>query len=58
MVEAYPIATVKFDVVAVALFASVTLTDTGEEPATNGVPEMVPVAVAKLRPLTSVPVSA
>jgi hypothetical protein len=58
VVDAYPIATVKFDVVAVALFASVTLTDTVEEPATNGVPEMVPVEVAKLKPLTSVPVSA
>jgi hypothetical protein len=58
VVEAYPIATVKSEVVAVALFASVTLTDTGEEPATNGVPEIVPVAVAKLRPLTNVPVKA
>jgi hypothetical protein len=57
-VEAYPIATVKFDVVAVALFASVTLTDTVEDPATAGVPEMVPVEVAKLRPLTKVPVKA
>ena len=58
VVDAYPIATVKFDVVAVALFASVTLTDTVEEPATAGVPEMVPVEVAKLRPLTKVPVKA
>jgi hypothetical protein len=51
-------ATVKFEVTAVALFASVTVTDTVEEPATVGVPEMVPVAVAKLKPLTSAPVSA
>ena len=58
VVAAYPIATVKSEVVAVALFASVTLTDTVEEPATNGVPEIVPVAVAKLRPLTNVPVKA
>ena len=58
VVEAYPTATVKFDVVAVAPFASVTLTDTVEEPATVGVPEIVPVEVAKLKPLTSVPVSA
>ena len=58
VVEAYPIATVKFDVVVVALFASVTLTDTVEDPATVGVPEIVPVEVAKLKPFTSVPVSA
>jgi hypothetical protein len=58
VVEAYPIATVKFEVTAVALFASVTVTETTADPATVGVPEMVPVAVAKLKPLTSVPVSA
>ena len=58
MVAAYPITMVKSDVDAVAPFASVTVTDTVEEPATVGVPEMVPVAVAKLKPLTSVPVSA
>ena len=58
VVEAYPIATVKFEVVAIAPFASVTVTDTVEEPAIVGVPEMVPVEVAKLKPLTSVPVSA
>jgi hypothetical protein len=58
VVEAYPIATVKFEVVAIAPFASVTLTDTVEDPATVGVPEIVPVEVAKLKPLTSVPVSA
>ena len=58
VVEAYPIATVKFEVVAVALFASVTLTETVEDPATVGVPEIVPVEVAKFKPLTSVPVSA
>ena len=57
VVEAYPIAMVKFDVDAVAPFASVTVTDTVEEPAIVGVPEMVPVEVAKLKPLTSVPVS-
>ena len=50
--------TVKFDVVAVAPFASVTVTDTVEEPATVGVPEIVPVAVAKLKPFTNVPVNA
>jgi hypothetical protein len=58
VVEAYPIAIVKFEVTAVALFASVTVTDTVEEPATVGVPEMVPVAVAKFKPLTNIPVSA
>ena len=57
VVEAYPIATVKFEVVAIAPSASVTVTDTVEEPAIVGVPEMVPVEVAKLKPLTSVPVS-
>ena len=49
---------VKSDVDAVAPFASVTVTDTVEEPAIVGVPEMVPVEVAKLKPLTNVPVSA
>ena len=58
MVEAYPITMVKSDVDAVAPFASVTVTDTVEDPATVGVPEMVPVEVAKLKPFTSVPVSA
>ena len=58
VVEAYPIAMVKFDVAAVAPFASVTVTETTADPATVGVPEMVPVEVAKLKPLTSVPVSA
>jgi hypothetical protein len=58
VVEAYPIAIVKFDVDAVAPFASVTVTETTADPATVGVPEMVPVEVAKLRPLTNVPVKA
>jgi hypothetical protein len=58
VVEAYPIVTVKFDVVAVAPFASVTLTDTVEEPATVGVPEIVPVEVLKLKPFTKVPINA
>ena len=58
VVEAYPIAMVKFDVAAVAPFASVTVTETTADPATVGVPEMVPVEVAKLKPLTNVPVKA
>ena len=58
VVDAYPTETVKFDVEAVAPVASVTLTDTVEEPATVGVPEIVPVAVAKLKPFTNVPVNA
>jgi len=58
VVDAYPTETVKFDVDAVAPFASVTMTDTVEEPATVGVPEIVPVAVAKLKPFTKVPVNA
>jgi hypothetical protein len=49
---------VKFDVEAVALFASVTVTDTVEEPAAVGVPEMVPVEALIFKPLTNVPVSA
>lgn len=52
------ISMVKFDVDATALFTSVTVTDTVEEPATVGVPEIVPVEVLKLKPLTNVPVSA
>ena len=58
VVEAYPIVMVKFDVAAVAPFASVTVTETTADPATVGVPEMVPVEVAKLKPLTNVPVKA
>jgi hypothetical protein len=57
VVDAYPTVIVKFDVDAVAPFASVTVTDTVEEPATVGVPEIVPVAVAKLNPSTNVPVN-
>jgi hypothetical protein len=49
---------VKFDVDAVAPFTSVTVTDTVEEPATVGIPEIVPVEVLKLSPSTNVPVSA
>jgi hypothetical protein len=49
---------VKFDVVAVAPFASVTLTDTAEPPTTVGVPEIVPVEASMLRPFTNVPFSA
>ena len=58
IVRAVAIVTVKFDVVAVAPFASVTLTDTVEEPATVGVPEIVPVEVLKLKPFTKVPINA
>ena len=58
VVEAYPTEIVKLDVVAVAPFASVTVIDTIEEPATVGIPEIVPVEVAKLRPFTNVPVNA
>jgi hypothetical protein len=58
VVDAYPIEIVKFDVDVVAPFASVTLTDTVEEPATVGVPETVPVEVLKLKPFTNVPVNA
>jgi hypothetical protein len=58
IVRAVAIVTVKFDVVAVAPFASVTLTDTVEEPATVGVPEIVPVEVLKLKPFTNVPINA
>ena len=57
VVEAYPTAIVKFDVDAVAPFASVTVTDTVEVPATVGVPEIVPVEVAKLKPSINVPVN-
>jgi hypothetical protein len=57
-VDAYPTEIVKFDVVAVAPFASVTVTDTIEEPATVGVPEIVPVEVLRLKPSINVPVSA
>ena len=49
---------VKFDVVAVAPFASVTVTDTVEAPATVGVPEIVPVEASMLRPFNNVPFSA
>jgi len=58
VVEAYPTEIVKFDVVAVAPFASVTVTDTVEDPETVGVPEIVPVEELKLRPFTKVPVNA
>ena len=58
VVEAYPTEIVKFDVDAVAPFASLTVTDTVEEPATVGVPEIVPVEVLRLKPSINVPVSA
>jgi hypothetical protein len=58
MVSAVETVRVKFDVDAVAPFASVTVTDTVEEPETVGVPEIVPVEVLKFRPFTNVPVSA
>ena len=58
VVEAYPTDTVKSDVDTVALFASVTVTDTVEVPATVGVPEIVPVEVLRLKPSINVPVSA
>ena len=58
VVDAYPIEIVKFDVDVIAPFASVTVTDTVEEPATVGVPEIVPVEVLKLKPFTKVPVNA
>jgi hypothetical protein len=58
IVRAVAIVTVKFDVDFVAPFASVTVTDTVEEPATVGVPEIVPVEVLKLKPFTKVPVNA
>jgi len=57
VVDAYPTDTVKFDVDAVAPFASVTVTDTVENPETVGVPEIVPVEELKFKPLTNVPVN-
>ena len=57
VVEAYPTEIVKFEVVAVAPFASVTDTDTVDEPVAVGVPEMVPVELLRLKPLTKVPVN-
>jgi hypothetical protein len=49
---------VKFDVDAVAPFASVTVTDTVKAPPAVGVPEIVPVEALILKPLANVPVSA
>lgn len=49
---------VKFDVDAVAPFASVTVTDTVKAPPAVGVPEIVPVEALRLKPLANVPVSA
>jgi len=57
VVDAYPTDTVKFDVVAVAPFASVTVTDTVDVPETVGVPEIVPVDELKFKPFTNVPVN-
>lgn len=48
----------KLEVEAVDPPASVTVTETVEEPATVGAPEIVPVVVSKLRPLTKDPVNA
>ena len=47
----------KLEVDAVAPFASVTVTDKVEEPASVGVPEIVPVDPLKLNPLKSEPVN-
>jgi hypothetical protein len=58
VVEAYPTATVKFDVDAIAPFASVTETDTVDEPIAEGVPEISPVEVLILSPATNAPVNA
>jgi hypothetical protein len=58
VVDAYPTDTVKFDVEAVAPFASVTVTDTVEVPVTVGVPEIVPVDAERLKPSTNSPVNA
>ena len=58
VVDAYPIEIVKFDVEAMTPFASVTATDTVDEPVAEGVPEIVPVDVLMLSPATNVPVSA
>ena len=49
---------VKLDVDAVMPFASVTVIDTADEPVAVGVPEMVPLAVLKLKPFTNDPVNA
>ena len=57
VVDAYPIEIVKFDVEAMTPFASVTATDTVDEPVAEGVPEIVPVDVLMLSPATNVPVN-
>ena len=57
VVDAYPIEMVKFDVEAMTPFASVTATDTVDEPVAEGVPEIVPVDVLMLSPATNVPVN-
>lgn len=49
---------VKFDVDAMAPFASVTVTDTVKAPPAVGVPEIMPVEALRLKPLANVPVSA
>ena len=58
VVDAYPTEIVKFEVDAVTPFASVTATDTVDEPIAEGVPEMMPVDVLMLSPATNVPVNA
>ena len=55
VVDAYPMEIVKLEVVAVAPFASVTVTDTVDVPAIAGVPEIVPVELFKLKPLNRDP---
>lgn len=57
VVDANPMEMVKFDVEEVAPFASVAVTDTVEDPATVGVPEIVPVELLKLNPPNSDPVN-
>jgi hypothetical protein len=58
VVDAYPTEIVKFDVETETPFASVTATDTVDEPVAEGVPEIIPVDVLMLNPATNVPVSA
>jgi len=58
VVDAYPTEIVKFDVETDTPFASVTATDTVDEPVAKGVPEIAPVDVLMLSPATNVPVNA
>jgi hypothetical protein len=52
----FAIAIVKLDVVAVALFASVTVTDKEKLPAVDGVPEITP-ALLRVTPVGNDPVA-